>query len=92
MFSYNSQFPQRRMRRMRRDAFSRRLMQETHLLIDDLIYPVFVLDGKNRIENILSMPGVVRQSVDLLMTQAEKCLQLGWVGAQSSQAIKEEFS
>ncbi len=77
MFSYNSQFPQRRMRRMRRDAFSRRLMQETHLLIDDLIYPVFVLDGKNRIENILSMPGVVRQSVDLLMTQAEKCLQLG---------------
>ena len=62
---------------MRRDAFSRRLMQETHLLIDDLIYPVFVLDGKNRIENILSMPGVVRQSVDLLMTQAEKCLQLG---------------
>jgi len=52
-------------------------MQETHLLIDDLIYPVFVLDGKNRIENILSMPGVVRQSVDLLMTQAEKCLQLG---------------
>ena len=44
MFSY-SQFPQRRMRRMRRDKFSRRLMQETHLRIDDLIYPVFVLDG-----------------------------------------------
>jgi len=77
MFSYNSQFPQRRMRRMRRDEFTRRLMQETHLLIDDLIYPVFVLDGKNRIENVLSMPGVVRQSIDLLMTQAEKCLQLG---------------
>lgn len=76
MFSY-SQFPQRRMRRMRRDKFSRRLMQETHLRIDDLIYPVFVLDGKNRIENVKSMPGVVRQSVDLLMTQAENCLQLG---------------
>jgi len=76
MFSY-SQFPQRRMRRMRRDKFSRRLMQETHLRIDDLIYPVFVLDGKNRIENVKSMPGVVRQSVDLLMAQAENCLQLG---------------
>lgn len=76
MFSY-SQFPQRRMRRMRRDKFSRRLMQEAHLRIDDLIYPVFVLDGKNRIENVKSMPGVVRQSVDLLMAQAENCLQLG---------------
>lgn len=62
---------------MRRDKFSRSLMQETHLRIDDLIYPVFVLDGKNRIENVKSMPGVVRQSVDLLMTQAENCLQLG---------------
>lgn len=76
MFSY-SQFPQRRMRRMRRDRFSRRLMQETHLRIDDLIYPVFVLDGKKRIEDVKSMPGVVRQSVDILMTQAENCLQLG---------------
>ncbi len=76
MFSY-SQFPQRRMRRMRRDRFSRRLMQETYLRIDDLIYPVFVLDGKNRIENVKSMPGVIRQSVDILMTQAENCLQLG---------------
>ncbi len=72
-----SQFPQRRMRRMRRDAFSRRLVQEAHLRIDDLIYPVFVLDGKNRIENVVSMPGVVRQSADILMTQAEKCLHLG---------------
>lgn len=76
MFSY-SQFPQRRMRRMRRDSFSRRLMQESHLRIDDLIYPVFVLDGKNRNENVKSMPGVIRQSVDLLMTQAENCLRLG---------------
>ncbi|AEJ02541.1 delta-aminolevulinic acid dehydratase [Nitrosomonas sp. Is79A3] len=62
---------------MRRDKFSRRLMQETHLRIDDLIYPVFVLDGKKRIENVKSMPGVVRQSVDILMTKAENCLQLG---------------
>ncbi len=76
MFSY-SQFPQKRMRRMRGDIFSRRLMQENHLKINDLIYPVFVLDGTNRTENVKSMPGVVRQSVDLLMTQAENCLQLG---------------
>ena len=62
---------------MRGDIFSRRLMQENHLKINDLIYPVFVLDGTNRTENVKSMPGVVRQSVDLLMTQAENCLQLG---------------
>lgn len=72
-----SQFPQKRMRRLRRNKFSRRLVQETHLHTDDLIYPVFVLDGKNRKEDVVSMPGVVRQSIDLLMIQAEKCVQLG---------------
>lgn len=72
-----SQFPQKRMRRLRRDKFSRRLVQETHLHTDDLIYPVFVLDGKHRKEDVNSMPGVVRQSIDLLLIQAEKCLQLG---------------
>ncbi len=71
------QFPQKRMRRMRRDKFSRRLMRENHLHADDLIYPVFVLNGKNRKEKIPSMPGVIRQSADMLMQQAEKCLQLG---------------
>lgn len=71
------QFPQKRMRRMRRDEFSRRLMRENHLHADDLIYPVFVLNGKNRKEKIPSMPGVIRQSADMLMQQAEKCLQLG---------------
>lgn len=76
MFTF-SQFPQKRMRRMRRDKFSRRLMQESHLHVDDLIYPVFVLDGKNRSEDVQSMPGVVRQSLDLLMKQAENCLRLG---------------
>ncbi len=65
------------MRRMRRDKFSRQLMQESYLRADDLIYPVFVLDGKQRSENVKSMPGVVRQSVDLLLFQAERCLQLG---------------
>ena len=62
---------------MRRDEFSRRLMRETHLHSDDLIYPVFVLDGEKREETVSSMPGVVRQSLDLLMYRAEKCLQLG---------------
>lgn len=76
MFPY-SHFPQRRMRRMRRDKFSRNLMREVYLRADDLIYPVFVLDGKNRSENVESMPGVMRQSIDLLLVQAEKCLQLG---------------
>lgn len=71
------QFPQKRMRRMRRDKFSRRLMRENHLRADDFIYPVFVLNGKNRKEKIPSMPGVIRQSADMLMQQAEKCLQLG---------------
>ncbi len=72
-----SQFPQKRMRRMRRDEFSRRLMRETHLHSGHLIYPVFVLDGEKREETVSSMPGVVRQSLDLLMYRAEKCLQLG---------------
>ncbi len=71
------QFPQKRMRRMRRDKLSRRLMRENHLRADDFIYPVFVLNGKNRKEKIPSMPGVIRQSADMLMQQAEKCLQLG---------------
>lgn len=65
------------MRRIRRDAFSRRLVRENHLRADDLIYPVFVLDGSNREEKVPSMPGVVRQSIDLLLRQAEQCLQLG---------------
>ncbi|MEK7842810.1 MAG: porphobilinogen synthase, partial [Pseudomonadota bacterium] len=72
-----SQFPQKRMRRLRRDEFSRRLVRENHLSVDDLIYPVFVLDGEKREEKVASMPGVVRQSIDILMYQAEKCLQLG---------------
>lgn len=62
---------------MRRDEFSRRLMQENHINVSDLIYPVFVLDGKKRTENVRSMPGVVRQSIDLLLNQAENCLELG---------------
>lgn len=62
---------------MRRDEFSRRLMRENRLHPDDLIYPVFVLDGEKREETVSSMPGVVRQSLDVLMHRAEKCLRLG---------------
>ena len=72
-----SQYPQKRMRRSRHDDFSRRLVQENYLSIFDLIYPVFVLDGDNRSEEVSSMPGVKRLSEDLLMHQAEECLGLG---------------
>ncbi|ABB75373.1 porphobilinogen synthase [Nitrosospira multiformis] len=72
-----SQFPQKRMRRMRRNEFSRRLMRENQLHADDLIYPVFVLDGEKREEKVPSMPGVVRQSLDVLLFRAERCLELG---------------
>jgi porphobilinogen synthase len=70
-------FPSLRMRRMRRDDFSRRLMREHRLGVDDLIYPVFVLDGTGRREAVASMPGVERLSVDLLLPIAEECVQLG---------------
>ena len=57
-------FPALRMRRMRRHDFSRRLMRETTLTPGDLIYPVFVLDGKARTEKVASMPGVDRMTID----------------------------
>src|SRR5262245_21313992 len=68
------QFPAVRMRRMRRNEFSRRLMRETVLTADDLIYPVFILDGKARTQKVGSMPGVERLSVDRLLPVAEQCL------------------
>jgi len=70
------EFPGVRMRRMRRDEFSRRLMREHVLTADDLIYPVFVLDGKSRTEKVASMPGVGRMTVDKLLPLAEQCLKL----------------
>ena len=70
------QFPTVRMRRMRRDDFSRRLMREHRLCADDLIYPVFVLDGKSRTEVVASMPGVERLTVDRLLPVAEECVKL----------------
>jgi porphobilinogen synthase len=65
------------MRRMRRDDFSRRLMREHTLTPDDLIYPVFVLEGAGRVEPVGSMPGVERMSLDRLLPVAEKALKLG---------------
>ena len=70
-------FPGTRMRRMRRDDFSRRLMREHVLTVNDLIYPVFVLDGKDRIEPVASMPGIERQSLDHLLKTAERAQRLG---------------
>ena len=70
-------YPRRRMRRMRRDEFSRRLVREHRLDAADLIYPVFVLDGTGREEAVPSMPGVSRLSVDRLLPRAEECLRLG---------------
>ena len=69
-------FPGTRMRRMRRDDFSRRLMRESTLTVDDFIYPVFVLEGEGRIEKVASMPGVERQSLDVLLKTAERAVNL----------------
>ncbi|MEW5788453.1 MAG: porphobilinogen synthase [Pseudomonadota bacterium] len=76
MFDLSS-FPRKRMRRMRRDEFSRRLMRENTLTAADLILPVFVLDGNDRVEDVGSMPGVQRMSLDRLYAVAEDCLALG---------------
>ncbi len=70
-------FPRIRMRRMRKSDFSRRLMRESHLHADDLIQPVFVIEGKNNAEPVASMPGIQRLTVDLVLKQAEELLRLG---------------
>lgn len=70
-------FPAVRMRRMRKDEFSRRLMRENRLTTDDLIYPVFIIDGKNRTVPVDSMPGVKRYTVDQLLRHAEAALRAG---------------
>ena len=75
-FDFAGQYPVRRMRRMRRDEFSRRLVREHHLTPADLIYPVFVLDGAKREEPVASMPGISRKSVDQLLREAERCIEL----------------
>ncbi|MDY6992285.1 MAG: porphobilinogen synthase [Pseudomonadota bacterium] len=71
------QFPYYRPRRMRRDDFSRRLMRAHHLGIDDLIYPLFVMEGQKQRQPIASMPGQFRLSLDELLKEAEELVQLG---------------
>ena len=70
-------FPNHRPRRMRRDDWSRRLMQENSVSASDLIYPVFLLEGSGKSEAVASMPGVNRLSLDLLMPVAQECVDLG---------------
>ena len=71
------EFPRTRLRRMRADAFSRRLMRETSLRADNLIYPMFVIEGRGQREPVASMPGVERVSIDELVGEAEELLRLG---------------
>ncbi|MGH1462557.1 MAG: porphobilinogen synthase [Neptuniibacter sp.] len=75
----NSQrfYPETRMRRMRANDFSRRLMRESVLTPNDLIYPVFVIEGENQTEQVASMPGVERMSIDLLVKEAKELASLG---------------
>ncbi len=75
--SSNASYPAIRMRRMRRDDFSRRLMRENQLNAEDLIYPMFITEGKNHREAVPSMPGIERVSVDQLLIEAGQCVQLG---------------
>jgi len=75
--SDNGSFSAVRMRRMRRDDFSRRLMRENRLDVDDLIYPMFVIEGENQREAVPSMPGIERVSIDQLLIEAGQCVQLG---------------
>jgi porphobilinogen synthase len=70
-------FPASRMRRNRSDDFVRRMVRENHLTVNDLIYPVFVIEGENQRESIASMPGIERLSIDLLMTEAKLLASLG---------------
>ena len=76
-FDFSRELPVTRMRRMRRDGFSRRLMRETRLSTDDLIFPVFIVSGSNEKQNIDSMPDIYRMSVDVLLEEAAELVALG---------------
>ena len=76
-FNFSRELPVTRMRRMRRDGFSRRLMRETRLSTDDLIFPVFIVSGSNEKQNIDSMPDIYRMSVDVLLEEAAELVALG---------------
>ncbi|QBH98309.1 porphobilinogen synthase [Limnobaculum zhutongyuii] len=72
-----SAFPERRLRRVRSHDFSRRLVSENQLTVNDLIYPVFIMEGENQRQEVPSMPGVSRMTVDLLVKEAEELAKLG---------------
>jgi porphobilinogen synthase len=86
-----NQFLVHRPRRMRKDEFSRRLMREHVVTTNDLIYPVFVLEGENKIEEVASMPGVKRQSIDALLKTAEECVKLGIPALALFPVVPQEF-
>ena len=73
----NTVFPQRRMRRLRKHDFSRRLVAENQLTANDLIYPVFVIEGENHREAVPSMPGVERLTIDQLLIEAGLLVKYG---------------
>jgi porphobilinogen synthase len=75
--SFFGQFPQTRLRRLRRYDWSRRLVAENHLAVDDLIWPLFVHEGQNFRQEVPSMPGVNRLSIDLLVATVGEAIELG---------------
>ncbi|MBU0913321.1 MAG: porphobilinogen synthase, partial [Gammaproteobacteria bacterium] len=77
MSQFNEYFPASRLRRMRQSDFSRRLMAENRLTVDDLIYPMFIVEGENQRQAIPSMPGIERLSLDLLLEEAKELVALG---------------
>jgi len=77
MSQFNEYFPASRLRRMRQSDFSRRLMAENRLTVDDLIYPMFIVEGENQRQSIPSMPGIERLSLDLLLEVAKELATLG---------------
>ncbi|WP_336819555.1 porphobilinogen synthase [Cedecea sp. MMO-103] len=76
-YAFPGTFPGRRMRRVRRHDFSRRLVAENQLTVNDLIYPVFVMEGHNQQQEVPSMPGVYRMTIDQLLKEAEVVAKLG---------------
>ena len=89
--SIQGAFPGRRMRRIRKHDFSRRLMSENQLSVNDLIYPMFVLMGKNRRETVDSMPGIERLSIDLLLEEATYLAKLGIPAIALFPVVSQEF-
>ncbi len=75
-FDFSREFPVNRMRRMRKDDFSRRLMRETRLSVDDLIFPVFIVEGQKQRQEISSMPGMFKFSIDELLLEAQELVEL----------------